>query len=151
MSDIIVADLNKKLKELLVSIISENYKKEDVVIEGKLTDNSANNIVTTALEFVDAIFANIEYVKAKFKSINEAVEKERLLELNKKKSDKYNLLNWQKGIKSHRKETIHSLSSIAHAIGVTKQTVSKWENGISKIPLNRAKSLSTLINYPLDI
>jgi DNA-binding XRE family transcriptional regulator len=104
-----------------------------------------------AEEYADMLFNDTEYVKSKIKAINDNRKKILLQSLNRKKSEKDLLLKWQQGLNAKRKASSLSLSDVASELSVTKQSIHKWENCISKIPVKKALSLADLLNYPISI
>lgn len=63
-----------------------------------------------------------------------------------KKLSKDYCANFQKGLYKARYMAGYSLSEVANSVGVTKQTIYKWENSKQIIPIERARQLAKLFS-----
>jgi DNA-binding XRE family transcriptional regulator len=63
-----------------------------------------------------------------------------------KKLSKDYCANFQKGLYKARYMAGYSLSEVAKSVGVTKQTIYKWENSKQIIPIERARQLAKLFS-----
>jgi len=122
-----------------------------IIVEDHADHLKAIKCANIAEEYADMLFNDTEYVKSKIKSINDNRKKLLLQSLNRKKSEKDLLLKWQQGLNAKRKASSLSLSDVASELSVTKQSIHKWENCISKIAVKKALSLADLLNYPISI
>jgi DNA-binding XRE family transcriptional regulator len=98
------------------------------------------------ITYADLKINNVKDIDDDIKNLKKL--KKAIIAQNKqvKLANKEKIACWQKGLYKARYMAGYSLSEVAKAINVSKQTIHKWENSKQVIPIQRARQLAKLFS-----
>jgi DNA-binding Xre family transcriptional regulator len=86
----------------------------------------------------------------KLKSTLSRLEKKRA-QLEIERSERLCVDFWQAKLKRVIVRKDWTYEKVGLEIGVSKQTISKWANMVARMPFYRAREISKLIDYPINL